>query len=414
MARIGTAVARIGSLDVDELAIEYSKHLRPNGGSSSVDHDNVNLLLLGASDVGKSTLRRQMVRNFGLRDEHVRSAHTPSPHRVSPRHQDPVTLARQARLLDAGIIRGQLFTLLVDVPAGMRRLSIAYEKTGTPEAMAKLFKDQGHVNDVMGWREYAHSYVDATCDAGVREALQRSELQLGEHATYFVEHAMRIFAPGYQPADADLLRLAVRTTGVALEELKILDTLCVVRDVGGMRSERKKWPTQTRDAHAVFFVASLTEFSQALCEDASQNRMGESLKLLREAVATEPLHSATFFLFLTKEDLLTTMLSDGRKAELWLRLKQQLGDGASDDGDVRAAASLIQERFSKECPRCAQVHVLDAANEEAARRALEQSLMLVLSEHAARNGAKPPSSVHGVKGEPSPLAPIQTMGAARA
>ena len=323
-------------------------------------------------------------------------------------------LARQARLLYVGIVRGQLFMLLADVPAGMRRLGIAHEKTSTPEAMAKLLKDRARVNDVMGWRDYAHNYVDAMRDAGVQEALQRAELQLGEHAAYFVKHAMRIFAPGYRPTDADIMRLAVRTTGVALEHLKVLETSCVVRDVGGMRAERKKWPAQMGDAHAVFFVASLTEFSQVLCEDASQNRMGESIKLLREAAAMQPLRKATFFLFLTKEDLLATTLSDGRKTEVWPRLKQQLGESAPDDGDARAAASLIKERFAQECPKCAQVHVLDATNEDAARRALEKSLMLVLSEHAARNGENPPGPIHGAKGQPSPLPPIQATGAARA
>eukprot|EP00908_Phaeocystis_cordata_P008003 Transcript_18672.p1 GENE.Transcript_18672~~Transcript_18672.p1 ORF type:complete len:280 (-),score=113.27 Transcript_18672:827-1666(-) len=273
--------------------------------------------------------------------------------------------------------------------AGMRQLGIPYALPETEAAMAELLKDRARVNDPAVWRDVADGYAAAVSDAGVREALQRAEeLQLAEHVGYFVEHARRILAPGYLPTDQDLLRLSVRTTGVAAEAIEVFGTACTVRDVGGMRPERRKWPAlASAGVHAVFYVASLSEFSQELREAASTNRLGESLRVLREAAAMPPLRRVPFFLFLTKQDCLAVQLS-ARHAELWPRLIAQLGEGAAppqeEAGPAAAAAALIKERFRRECARCAQLHTLDATSEDEARSALEEALMLVITEHAER------------------------------
>ncbi len=410
------SVQRVGALDLTQLEDEHKRHLEsgaPTGeGSSSGTSPACQILLLGTSDCGKSTLRRQLANLWGAgRDAHVRALHV-------------------------GVVRGHLLTLLADLMAGMRQLGIPYALPETEAAMAELLKDRARVNDPAVWRDVADGYAAAVSDAGVREALQRAEeLQLAEHVGYFVEHARRILAPGYLPTDQDLLRLSVRTTGVAAEAIEVFGTACTVRDVGGMRPERRKWPAlASAGVHAVFYVASLSEFSQAssprppprtpahpparppaanaptpwlgphvrarpselrglvgacqeLREAASTNRLGESLRVLREAAAMPPLRRVPFFLFLTKQDCLAVQLS-ARHAELWPRLIAQLGEGAAppqeEAGPAAAAAALIKERFRRECARCAQLHTLDATSEDEARSALEEALMLVITEHAER------------------------------
>ena len=50
-------------------------------------------------------------------------------------------------------------------------------------------------------------------------------------------------------------------------------------DVGGQRSERKKWLHCFASVDAVVFVAALSEYDQSLAEDPKVNRVQESVKL---------------------------------------------------------------------------------------------------------------------------------------
>jgi len=55
-------------------------------------------------------------------------------------------------------------------------------------------------------------------------------------------------------------------------------------DVGGQRSERRKWIHCFDDVKAIIFLVSLPGYNQVLFEDAGMNRMHESLNLFREVV----------------------------------------------------------------------------------------------------------------------------------
>jgi guanine nucleotide-binding protein G(i) subunit alpha len=57
----------------------------------------------------------------------------------------------------------------------------------------------------------------------------------------FFDAMPRTGAPGYVPTDDDILRTRVRSVGVQQEVFKVRGTTLKVFDVGGQRSERKKW-----------------------------------------------------------------------------------------------------------------------------------------------------------------------------
>ena len=74
-------------------------------------------------------------------------------------------------------------------------------------------------------------------------------------------------------------------------------------DVGGQRSERRKWIHCFDCVTAVLFCASLSEYDQTLREDDTQNRMKESLLLFDEICNSPWFRDTAFILFLNKTDL---------------------------------------------------------------------------------------------------------------
>jgi guanine nucleotide-binding protein subunit alpha len=59
--------------------------------------------------------------------------------------------------------------------------------------------------------------------------------------TSFFNQVDRLFMAGYTPTDEDIIRSRVKTTGIAETIFKEGALTYRMFDVGGQRSERKKW-----------------------------------------------------------------------------------------------------------------------------------------------------------------------------
>lgn len=73
----------------------------------------------------------------------------------------------------------------------------------------------------------------------------------------------------YKPSDQDILRSRVKTTGITEISFPVDDLLYKVFDVGGQRSERRKWIHCFENLNAVVFMVSMSEYDQVLREDES-------------------------------------------------------------------------------------------------------------------------------------------------
>lgn len=78
----------------------------------------------------------------------------------------------------------------------------------------------------------------------------------------FFDALPRISDSAYLPTDQDILRTRIRSTGIREERFEIEGTKLLVVDVGGQRSERKKWMHLFEDTKLVIFVAAVSEFDQ--------------------------------------------------------------------------------------------------------------------------------------------------------
>jgi hypothetical protein len=74
-------------------------------------------------------------------------------------------------------------------------------------------------------------------------------------------------------------------------------------DVGGQRSERKKWIHCFQDVTAVVFCVAMSEYDLKLYEDETVNRMDESLKLFDEICNSKWFTDVAIILFLNKSDI---------------------------------------------------------------------------------------------------------------
>lgn len=59
--------------------------------------------------------------------------------------------------------------------------------------------------------------------------------------TSYFDSIPRIGSPTYVPSDQDVLRSRVKTTGITESTFRIGELTYKMYDVGGQRSERKKW-----------------------------------------------------------------------------------------------------------------------------------------------------------------------------
>ena len=99
----------------------------------------------------------------------------------------------------------------------------------------------------------------------------------------FLDDLERLGQTAYQPTEQDILRTRVKTTGIVEVHFTFKNLNFKVFDVGGQRSERKKWIHCFEDVTAIIFCVAMSEYDQVLHEDETTVSAGNShLSLSRE------------------------------------------------------------------------------------------------------------------------------------
>uniref|UniRef100_A0A803KJN9 G protein subunit alpha o1 n=1 Tax=Xenopus tropicalis TaxID=8364 RepID=A0A803KJN9_XENTR len=261
-----------------ERSKQIEKNLKEDGISAAKD---VKLLLLGAGESGKSTIVKQMkiIHEDGFSGEDVKQ-------------YKPVVYSNTIQSL-AAIVRA------------MDTLGIEY---GDKERRA----DAKMVCDVVSRMEDTEPFspellsamMRLWADSGIQECFNRSrEYQLNDSAKYYLDSLDRIGAADYQPTEQDILRTRVKTTGIVETHFTFKNLHFRLFDVGGQRSERKKWIHCFEDVTAIIFCVALSGYDQVLHEDETTNRMHESLKLFDSICNNKWFTDTSIILFLNKKDI---------------------------------------------------------------------------------------------------------------
>ncbi|KAK7205514.1 guanine nucleotide binding protein, alpha subunit [Myxozyma melibiosi] len=141
-------------------------------------------------------------------------------------------------------------------------------------------------------------------DGGVQVAFSRArEYQLNDSAKYYFDSIERVADPNYVPSDQDVLRSRVKSTGITETTFMIGSLTYRMLDVGGQRSERKKWIHCFENVTTILFMAAISEYDQMLFEDETVNRMTEALTLFESICNSHWFISTSVILFLNKTDI---------------------------------------------------------------------------------------------------------------
>ncbi|SCU89580.1 LAFA_0E19262g1_1 [Lachancea sp. 'fantastica'] len=167
---------------------------------------------------------------------------------------------------------------------------------------------------------------------------RRSSFYLMDSARYFMEDLQRISEPTYRPTVRDVLLSRKKTSGI-FDTIVEMDTNLKLHiyDVGGQRSERKKWIHCFDNVTLIIFCVSLSEYDQTLLEDKSQNRLEESLILFDSVVNSRWFARASVVLFLNKIDVFAEKVQH-------VPLENYFSDYAGGK-DINKAAKYILWRF---------------------------------------------------------------------
>ena len=133
--------------------------------------------------------------------------------------------------------------------------------------------------------------------------------------------------------------MRVRTTAITEYAFPVRQANFRIVDVGGQRTERRKWIHCFEGVNYVFYVASLTDYNQPLKEDLTVNRMTESLELFRVLLREVSLEHSAVILFLNKTDIFE------KEIETY-PLKDYFPQYNGPRGDAKQAQDFIAELYN--------------------------------------------------------------------
>ncbi|KAJ4932351.1 hypothetical protein JOQ06_010774 [Pogonophryne albipinna] len=108
----------------------------------------------------------------------------------------------------------------------------------------------------------------------------------------------------YLPSQQDILLARKPTKGIHEYDFEIKNVPFKMVDVGGQRSERRRWFECFDSVTSILFLVSSSEYDQVLMEDRQTNRLSESLNIFETIVNNRVFSNVSIILFLNKTDLL--------------------------------------------------------------------------------------------------------------
>ncbi|KAG1935986.1 guanine nucleotide-binding protein subunit alpha-13-like [Pimephales promelas] len=176
-------------------------------------------------------------------------------------------------------------------------------------------------------------------DSGIQNAYdRRREFQLGESVKYFLDNVDKLGQSDYLPSQKDILLARKPTKGIHEYNFEIKNVPFKMVDVGGQRSERKRWFECFDSVTSILFLVSSSEYDQVLMEDRQTNRLTESLNIFETIVNNRVFANVSIILFLNKTDLLEDKVQN-------VNIKDYFPEFTGEPHDLQDVQKFLVECF---------------------------------------------------------------------
>ncbi|XP_045418561.1 guanine nucleotide-binding protein subunit alpha-14 isoform X2 [Lemur catta] len=163
------------------------------------------------------------------------------------------------------------------------------------------------------------------------------------HTSNYLTDIDRIATPSFVPTQQDVLRVRVPTTGIIEYPFDLENIIFRMVDVGGQRSERRKWIHCFESVTSIIFLVALSEYDQVLAECDNENRMEESKALFKTIITYPWFLNSSVILFLNKKDLLEEKI-------MYSHLISYFPEYTGPKQDVKAARDFILKLYQDQNP----------------------------------------------------------------
>ncbi|KAM6954722.1 guanine nucleotide-binding protein subunit alpha-14-like [Aplochiton taeniatus] len=277
------------------------------------------LLLLGTGESGKSTFIKQMriIHGSGYTEEDKRGF---------------IKLVYQ-----------NIFTAMQSMIRAMETLNIPFSDSKNQSSASLIL--EAEVDQVADMDQAQSEALKSLWkDAGVQECYERRrEYQLSDSAKYYLSDLERISEPSYLPTVQDILRVRVPTTGIIEYPFDMENVIFRMVDVGGQRSERRKWIHCFENVTSIIFLVALSEYDQVLAECDNENRMEESKALFKTIITYPWFQRSSVILFLNKTDILQEKITHSHLANYFPEF-------TGPQGDINSAQEFILKMYQEQNP----------------------------------------------------------------
>jgi len=257
----------------DAAAMAIEQELREN---QKVQRRAMKILLLGTGDSGKSTFARQLA--------NMAKKMTPA------QTQTYAAILRENCLGGAQLLIQAARTWKIQLPQELEEpINVITEAETLDPKVAEqidLFAQNPLIQKLLAKRGDEIQFQGGT-----------------EGVKFYFANATRFAKPDFTPSFEDTLKARNKTSGVIETVFEVEGTTFTLVDVGGQRSERKKWLHCFSTVTAIIFLAAINEYDMLLEEDSNTNRLVESLKLWKALSSSDFFLKTPFILFLNKSDL---------------------------------------------------------------------------------------------------------------
>jgi guanine nucleotide-binding protein subunit alpha len=221
----------------------------------------------------------------------------------------------------------------------------------------------------------AHSIATVWANKQVLEVIsdraEKLSIQGGvAGAKFYFENARRFANPDFVPTKEDTLLARRKTVGIVETSFNYEGTYFTLVDVGGQRSERKKWLHCFNQVTSVIFLTAINEYDMVLEEDYTTNRLLESIKLWKALTGSNFFKNTPFILFLNKSDLFEIKIQSVPLKDVFVDFEKVTSTSEYGKYDIMGKSwRYILKQFSAQFEGCSFFpHLTNVLNTELCKK----------------------------------------------